>query len=46
MLDASTMVDPALERGDRARGQDPDHYQSPRGDLASSITHLELRGRE
>jgi hypothetical protein len=31
MLDASTMVDPALERGDGARGQDPDHYQSPCG---------------
>jgi hypothetical protein len=34
MLDAATMVDPTLKRGDGGWGQDPDHHQSPRGDSA------------
>jgi hypothetical protein len=38
MLDAATMVDPTLDHGDGRQGQDPDHRQSPCGDLASSNT--------
>jgi hypothetical protein len=46
MLNAATMVDLALDRGDEARGQDPDHRQSPRRDSANSLTPPEERGRE
>jgi hypothetical protein len=38
MLDVAIMVDPVLERGDRARGQDPDHCQSPCKDSARNLT--------
>jgi hypothetical protein len=38
MLDVATMVDPALDRVDRRRGQEPDHRQSLHGDSASNIT--------
>jgi hypothetical protein len=46
MLNAATMVDLALDRGDEVWGQDPDHRQSPRRDLANSLTPPEERGRE
>jgi hypothetical protein len=45
MLDATTIVDPALNRDDEALGHELDHRQSLRGDLASSLTPLEERGR-
>jgi hypothetical protein len=38
MLDTATVVDPALDRDDEARGHKNDHRQSPCGDLASSLT--------
>jgi hypothetical protein len=41
MLDATTMENPTLERGDGRWGQDPDHRQSSCGDSACSITFLE-----
>jgi hypothetical protein len=37
MLDASTMMDLTLHRGDKRRGQDPEHRQNPQGDLAYNI---------
>jgi hypothetical protein len=43
MMDVATMENPTLKRGDRRRDQDPDHCQSPCGDLANSITPLEER---
>jgi hypothetical protein len=45
MLDAATLVDPVLKRGDGAQGQDPDHRQSPREDSASSLTPPEEHDR-
>jgi hypothetical protein len=45
MLDAATVVDPVLERGDGVRGQGPDHCQSPCGDSASSLTPPKKRDR-
>jgi hypothetical protein len=38
MLDATTVVDPALDYDDEAQGHEPGHWQSPHGDLASSLT--------
>jgi hypothetical protein len=38
MLNAATMVDPALDRDDKAWGQDLDHWQSLHEDSASSLT--------
>jgi hypothetical protein len=38
MLDTATVVDPALDRDDEARGHEIDHRQSPHGDSASSLT--------
>jgi hypothetical protein len=51
MLDATTMIDPTLQPGGQTRGQDPDHRQSPRGDLTSSLSlspdeHGQGQGRE
>jgi hypothetical protein len=46
MLDTATMVDSALDLGDRWQGQDPDHHQSPCEDSASSITPPEEHDRE
>jgi hypothetical protein len=39
MLDAATMMDPALNPEVGRRGQDPAHLQSPRGDSAISFSH-------
>jgi hypothetical protein len=38
MLDTTTVVDPTLDRDDKARGHEPDHRQSPHGDSTSSLT--------
>jgi hypothetical protein len=51
MLDAATMTDPTLNPAARRRGQDPDHFQSPRGDSAKSVStsgleHDQSRGKE
>jgi hypothetical protein len=46
MLDVATIVDPTLDHGDKRWGQDTDHYQSPCGDSASSITPLVGHGRD
>jgi hypothetical protein len=45
MLDAATVVDPVLDRDDKAWGHEPDHRQSPHGDSASSLTTLEEHSR-
>jgi hypothetical protein len=45
MLDATTMVDPTLDRDDEARGHELDYRQSPHGDSASSLTPLEEHDR-
>jgi hypothetical protein len=39
MLDAATMMDPALNPEAGRRGQDPEHRQSPHGDSAISFSH-------
>jgi hypothetical protein len=44
MLDAAIVVDPALDCDDEARGHELDHWQSPCGDSASSLTPPEERG--
>jgi hypothetical protein len=44
MLDAATVVDPALNRDDEAQGHKPDHWQSQHGDSASSLTPPEEHG--
>jgi hypothetical protein len=44
MLDAATVVDPALDRDDEARGHELDHRQCSRGDSASNLTPLEEHG--
>jgi hypothetical protein len=46
MLDAATMVDPTLDRGDGRWGQDPKHRQSPRRDSANIITPPKERGQD
>jgi hypothetical protein len=38
MLDGAIVVVSVLELGDRVRGQDPDHRQSPCRDSARSLT--------
>jgi hypothetical protein len=38
MLDTTTMMDPTLKPGVERQGLDPDHRQSPCGDLASTIS--------
>jgi hypothetical protein len=38
MLDATTVADPVYDQEDRDRGHGDDHWESPRGDSASSIT--------
>jgi hypothetical protein len=38
MLDIGMVADLAHDQEDRDRGHDDDHQESPRGDLASSIT--------
>jgi hypothetical protein len=45
MLDATTMVDPTLDRDDEARGHELDYWQSPHEDSTSSLTPLEEHGR-
>jgi hypothetical protein len=45
MLDAATMVYPALDRDDEAWGHELDHQQSPHRDSASSLTPSEERGQ-
>jgi hypothetical protein len=45
MLDTATVVDPALDRDDEARGHKNDHRQSPCGDLANNLTPPEERGQ-
>jgi hypothetical protein len=45
MLNVATVVDPALDRDDEARGHELDHRQSPRGDSACSLTPPEEHGR-
>jgi hypothetical protein len=53
MLDAATMVDPALDRDDKAQGHELDHWQSLRGEavslhrrnVASSLTPPEKHGQ-
>jgi hypothetical protein len=45
MLDAVTVADPVYDQEDRDRGHDDDHRESPRGDLASSITPPKERDR-
>jgi hypothetical protein len=45
MLDATTMVDSALDRDAEARGHELDHRWSPHWDLAISLTPPEERGR-
>jgi hypothetical protein len=42
MLDAATMTDLALNPRGGRRGQDPDHHQSPHGDLASIVSTSRL----
>jgi hypothetical protein len=46
MLDGAILEDPVPERGDRRRGQDPDHCPNPHRDSTSSITPPEERDRE
>jgi hypothetical protein len=42
MLDAATMTDPTLDHGDRRRGQDPDHCQSPHEDSARCVVYAAI----
>jgi hypothetical protein len=44
-MDAATVVDPALNRDDEARGHDHDHWQSLQADLTSNLTPPEEHGR-
>jgi hypothetical protein len=47
MLDAATMVDSALDHGDRGQDHDPDHRQSPRGDSAvASLPRISMAENE
>jgi hypothetical protein len=50
MLNAATVVDPALDCDGEARGHEQDHRQSPHRDSASSLTpleeHSQRRGRD
>jgi hypothetical protein len=46
MLDATTVADPVYDQEDRDRGHGDDHWESPRGDSASSITPNQCRNRE
>jgi hypothetical protein len=45
MLDATTVVDPVLDRDGEVRGNGLDHRQSLHGDSASSLTPLEEHDR-
>jgi hypothetical protein len=45
MLDVATVVDPPLDRDDEAQGHELDHWMSPRGDSANSLTPLEEHNR-
>jgi hypothetical protein len=45
MLDATTVVDLALDRDDEARGHERDHRQSRHRDSASSLSPPEERDR-
>jgi hypothetical protein len=44
MLDAATVVDPTLDHDDETQGDEHDHWPSPHGDSASSVTPLEESG--
>jgi hypothetical protein len=44
MLDATTVVDPVLDRDGKIRGHELDLRQSPHRDSAISLTPLEERG--
>jgi hypothetical protein len=44
MLDATTVVEPTHNQGDRDHGHDDHHWRSAHEDLTSSITLLEGRG--
>jgi hypothetical protein len=44
MLDTATVVDPGLDRDNKAWGHEPDHRQSPHGDSTGSLTPLEEHG--
>jgi hypothetical protein len=45
MLDATIVIDPTLNRDDKAWGHELDHRQSPHGDSASNLTPPEELGR-
>jgi hypothetical protein len=45
MLDVASVVDPALDRDDEARGHELDHRQSSCGDSASSLTPSKEHGQ-
>jgi hypothetical protein len=45
MLEAATIVDPIHSQENRARSHELDYQQSPREDLAGSLTPPEERGQ-